>query len=201
MNQQHTTAEQSVSKTKAEVIKEAQRIEEASTYSSKGHFKAADFWSIFHLVIGCLVVILAAAASTSFMKEAVGLAKGLSVVTAVLSAMMTFLNPNERSSSHLDAGNNYDSLLNRVRIFRTIECWGSFSEQELTDKLKNLSGEKDKLNENSPQVPSWAYYLAKRGILAGEGHYEVDKSKAGRVGSESTEGNSKLAAGVDKPEE
>lgn len=201
MNHQHTTAEQAVSKTKAEVIKEAQRIEEASTYSSKGHFKAANFWSIFHLVIGCLVVVLAAAASTSFMKEAVGLAKGLSVVTAVLSAMMTFLNPNERSSSHLDAGNSYDSLLNRVRIFRTIECWGSFSEQELTDKLKNLSGEKDKLNESSPQVPSWAYFLAKRGILAGESGYEVDKSKMGISGTQSVPDASKPAAGVDKPAE
>ncbi len=201
MNHQHATAEQSVSKTKAEVIREAQRIEEASTYSSKGHFKAADFWSIFHLVIGCLVVVLAAAASTSFMKEAVGLAKGLSVITAILSAMMTFLNPNERSSSHLDAGNNYDSLLNRVRIFRTIECWGSVSEQELTDKLKNLSGEKDSLNESSPQVPSWAYYLAKRGILAGEGCYEIDKSKEGRIGADPKANDLKMTDGADRPEE
>lgn len=43
-NTQTTTAEKTVSKTKDEIIKEAQRIEESALYSAKGHFVAANFW-------------------------------------------------------------------------------------------------------------------------------------------------------------
>ena len=48
-NQQPTTAEKVVSKTKEEIIKEAKRIEEALLYSSKGHFS---FWGSALQVFG-----------------------------------------------------------------------------------------------------------------------------------------------------
>ncbi|MDO9529085.1 MAG: SLATT domain-containing protein [Syntrophales bacterium] len=178
MKNQITTAEQPVSKAKLEIMKESQRIEESALYSAKGHFTAAHVWSNFHLIIGVPIVILAAIAGCSFVNDNSLIAGILSLIVAVLSAIMTFLNPNERSSSHLNAGNSYDTLQNETRIFRTIDCWREDSEQILTERLKNFSSQKGKLNQGSPQIPWWAYQIAKRGVNAGEGSFEVDKDES-----------------------
>lgn len=94
---------------------------------------------------------------------------------AALSGVMTFLNPNEKSSSHMNAGNNYDSLMNKVRMFWSIDCWRDESEQVLTERLKYFSEQKDKLNQSCPQIPRWAYNIGKKGITSGEADYAVDK--------------------------
>jgi hypothetical protein len=180
MNNQIKTAEQIVSRAKEEILKEANRIEEACLHSAKGNFITASFWSGFHHILGTLTVVLAAAAGTSFFSNGEGhniLAGIISLITAGLSAILTFLNPNERATNHLNAGNNYDSLQNKARIFRTIDCWREESEQVLSEKLKYLSEEKNRINHNSPQVAWLAYLIAKRGIKKGEGSYDVDKEK------------------------
>jgi len=170
------TSETSVSKTKQEIIKEAKRIEESTLFSSKGHFVAARIWTNFHFIVGIPIVTLAAvAASLSKLNEYQAAAGILSIVVAALSAVQTFLNPNDRSSRHLNAGNNYDALQNKVRVFWTIECWQDNSDKALTEKVKEFSNQKEKINHSSPQVPYWAYKIAKSGILAGEASYQVDK--------------------------
>jgi hypothetical protein len=179
MTEKASTDERVVSQTKEEIIKEAQRIEEATLFSAKEHFAAAHFWSAFHLWIGLPTTILAAAAAASaFLKSDKNVLAGMiSVLVAVLSAVATFLNPNTRAAAHLKAGNRYDALHNKTRIFRTIECWGSDSDLVLTKTVKGLSEEKNKLNAESPQPPRWTYMKAKKGIEAGEADYVVDKNK------------------------
>jgi hypothetical protein len=177
MANQSTTAEVSVSKAKDEIIKEAQRIEEALLFSSKKHFDSAQYWSIFHMFLGLPTVVLSAVAGAEafkqFDKQHV-LAGYLSISVAVLSAIMTFLNPNERASKHSSVGNDYDSLMNKVRIFWSIDCWREESEQVLTKELKYFSEQKDKLNKSAPQ-PLWFTYLtARQGIESGQGKYAVD---------------------------
>lgn len=198
MKTQITTAEQPVSKAKLEIIKESQRIEESALYSAKGHFAAAHAWANFHLMIGIPIVILAAVAGCTFINNNSLIAGILSLIVAVLSAVMTFLNPNERSSSHLNAGNSYDALQNETRIFRTIDCWREDSEQILTERLKNFSNQKGKLNQGSPQIPWWAYQIAKRGIAAGEGNFEVDKEESSMKIADQIPSREKLE-NLDKP--
>lgn len=176
-NQQLATAEKPVSKTKEEIIKESKRIEESLLYSSKGHFTAAHFWTNFHLWIGVPVVLLSAVAGASALSQFDPthiIAGIISIIVVALSGVMTFLNPNERASNHLNAGNNYDSLMNKVRIFWSIDCWRDESEQVLTERLKYFSEQKDKLNQSCPQIPRWAYHTARRSIKDGEGDYTVD---------------------------
>lgn len=176
--QQPATAERVVSKTKEEIIKEAQRIEEALLYSSKGHFSASHFWGTFHLRVGIPMVLISAVAGASALSQFDQnhvISGSLSIFVAALSGVVTFLNPNEKVSAHLNAGNNYDSLMNKVRMFWSIDCWRDESEQVLTEKLKYFSEQKDKLNQTCPQIPRWAYDLAKKGIKDGEGDYTVDK--------------------------
>lgn len=179
MVDQPGTLEQKPSRTKDEVIREAKRIEESLLHSSKGHFEASRCWGNFHLWIGIPIVILSTIAGASFLGKLDGgnvLAGILSLIVAVLSALLTFLNPNERVSSHLNAGNAYDALMNQVRMFYSIDCWGEDSDASLTEKLKSLSAQKDELNAKSPQIPKFAYERAKKGIEDGQAKFAVDEA-------------------------
>jgi len=176
--QQITTAEKPVSKTVDEIIKESKRIEESLLYSSKGHFATSHFWNNFHLWVGVPMVVLSAIASASAFSQFDPkhfFAGIISIIVVALSGVMTFLNPNEKSALHLNAGNNYDSLMNKIRMFWSIDCWRDESEQVLTEKLKYFSEQKDKLNQSCPQIPHWAFRIARNGINDGEGDYMIDK--------------------------
>ncbi len=178
MDKEVTTAERPVSRPKEEVIREAKRIEESLLYSSKGHFAASHFWSKFHLWVGVPMVILSGVAGASALSkfDSGGTIAGvLSIVVVTLSSVMTFLNPNEKANAHLSAGNQYDALMNKVRMFWSIECWKNESDDVLAEKLAHLSDQKDKLNQGSPQIPQLAYNRAKKGIQGGEAEYRVDK--------------------------
>jgi hypothetical protein len=134
-------------------------------------------WSGFHLFIGIPVVAVSAVAgATAFARFDVShvIAGVLSLLVAGLSSVLTFLNPNAKAAAHQIAGNKYDSLMNKARIFWSIDCWQTESEEVLTEKLKYLSALKDNLNQSCPQTSRLAYRLAKRGITAGEAKYKVD---------------------------
>lgn len=180
-SQQLATAETTISKTKSEIIKESKRIEESLLYSAKGHFAAAHFWNNFHLWVGIPMVLLSAIAGASALAQfdPQHIIAGIcSIIVAALSGVITFLNPNEKSNSHVNAGNNYDSLMNKIRMFWSIDCWRDESEQVLTERLKYFSEQKDKLNQSYFQIPRWAYNIGKRGIKSGEADYAVDKEIA-----------------------
>lgn len=175
-----STQETAVSRTLQEVIKEAKRIEERTRLTSKGHFKAAAVWANVHFFIGIPTVVLAAIAS-ALVHSQIGDTKIdvaiMSVAVAALTAIQTFLNPSEREQKHLVAGNNYASLENRVRIFWTIQCWQEAdSDAALTARVLHFSEEDDRLKNSCPQIPGWAYLLAKRAVAKGETTYEVDKA-------------------------
>jgi len=163
---------------KENLIKEARRVEEDSLYSAKGHFVAANFWTNFHLWIGVPTAILAAIAGASALSHFDDhnvLAGILAIIVTALTAVTTFLNPNEKAASHRNAGNKYNSLRNRARIFGEIDSCGEDSDQEITKQLKELAKQRDELNQDSPQIPRWAYKKARKGIEEGEADYRINK--------------------------
>jgi hypothetical protein len=173
------TAELPISKAREEIVKEASRIEEAAVYSYKGHFNSAEMWRWAHYLLGLTTVVLATVAGAkafSAIDTDGTMAGALSILVAVLSAMTTFLNPNKKAADHLSAGNKYEALANRVRILRTIECWGDSSDATLTSKLKGHSDERASLNKASPPIGFIAYRLAKWGISRGEATFAVDSA-------------------------
>lgn len=170
-----TSSERIVSKPKDEIIKEAQRLCENCLTTSKGHFIEARFWQNLHLWIGVPTVILAGIVGTLAFADVRQLAGILSMVVVVLTSITTFLNPKEQANSHLTAGNNYDSLMTKVRIFWSIDCWREDSDNILTERLKTYSEERDRLNRDCPQPFKWTYKKAKKGIEEGEAEYFVDK--------------------------
>lgn len=180
MTEQVTTEEKPVSIALEGIVKEAKRIEENCLYTSRSHFVMAHLWTNFHLWIGVPTIILAAIAGAIAFAQFPGhniIAGFLAIIIAILTGITTFLNPKERANIHLTAGNNYDSLLSRVRIFRTIDCWRENPEELLANRLRDFSEQRDRLNRDSPQPLKWAYKKAKKGIEEGEANYRVDKDE------------------------
>lgn len=168
---------------KQQIINEVQRIEQNSNYSARGHFVSAGFWLHLHLWVGSAAAIAAAIAGVSALSQFNHLLAGtLAIIVAAVTGIMTFLNTNEKATSHRNAGNDYTSLRNKARIFRNVDCSAAErSEQELNNRLQELSEQRNALNKNNPQIPGWAYRRGKKGIEAGESDYAVDSDK--RVGS------------------
>jgi hypothetical protein len=166
------------SKKRQEFVNEAQRIEEATMHSSKGHFAAAAIWRGMHISLGVPTTILAtivAASAFSKMNYAHSIGGSISIAVAVLSALTTFLNPPARANAHFTAGNSYGALRDKTRMYRTINCLND-SDEALVKRLQELCDEKNELNQKSPQIPWFGRYCAKRGIAAGEAAYGVDKT-------------------------
>ncbi len=165
---------------KENIIKEAKRVEEDSMYSAKGHFVAANFWTNFHLWIGIPTAILAAIAGASALSQFDNhniIAGILAIIVTALTAVTTFLNPNEKANSHRNAGNKYNSLRNKARIFCEIDCCREDSDQEFAKQLKELAKQRNELNQNNPQIPRWAYKKARKGIEEGETKYKVENEE------------------------
>jgi hypothetical protein len=185
MTERSTDREKEQSPTLEAIVAEAKRIEENCLHTSKSHFVVAHFWSRFHLLVGIPTAVLAAIAGTiAFASFTYGniIAGFLSIIVTILSAVATFLNPKDCSNTHLKAGNDYDSLLTRVRIFRTIQCRTEQSVDILEAKVNDFAAERDRLNHDCPQPPRWAYKKAKKGIDEGEASYEVDKQSVANSG-------------------
>ncbi len=159
------------------IEKEAKRIEEDCLYSAKGHFIAADFWRNFHLRIGASTAILAAISSASALSKFDNhnlVASILAIIVTALVAVTTFLNPNEKANAHLSSGNKYNAIRNKARMLYGIRFYTVESERELALYLEELAGKRDELNENSPQIPRWAYTKARKGIEKGDANYGID---------------------------
>lgn len=157
-----------------EATAEAKRIEEDAFYSSNGHFYAASGWGFAHNSLGVVAAMLAAIAASTASQGEAALTSSISIVAAVSAGLLTFLKPGDQASAHLRAGNSYSALKNRTRIYYAIESQAK-TDLESADRVLELSHERDRLNASSPQLPSWAYWLAKRKIEAGAHVYEVDK--------------------------
>lgn len=153
-------------------IEEAQRIEEDSLYSARGHFEAARAWSHLHLWIGIPTTITAAIAGISALNSYPVLSGVLSLFVAAFSALNTFLNPNARANLHSKAGNSFNSLRNDARIFRNIDCQSS--ENSIPEKLHSLNERRNTLNIESPQIPRFAYLRGRKRIQDGESSYKID---------------------------
>jgi len=158
-----------------QIVDEAKRIEEDSLYSSKGHFYAGQCWSGVGLWLGCITAVLSAVAGTSALSKfdhSTTVAGSLAILVAVVTAIITFTNPNEKATLHKEAGNKYNSLKNDVRIFYEIEA--SINEKEAIRKLKELNGRRNQLNQESVQIPKWAFEKARVGIEDEEAEYQID---------------------------
>ncbi len=155
--------------------KEAERIDEDSIHSAKGHFNTAAIWNRRHYWLGVPATLFGALAGAAFIKDCPEVASLLSLAATILTALVTFLKPTERASEHKTAGDQYLALRNDARLFREIELLAPEDGQPLTDKIKALSQRRNELNQGSPEIPRRAFEQARKGIAEGETSYRADK--------------------------
>jgi len=154
--------------------REAQRIEEDATYSSKGHFNAEDRWLRRNYWLGVPSTLLSVIAGAALIKSHPDLATGFTLFASLLTGLMTFLKPNERAALHRAAAGQYLALKNNVRFFREIELLKITQLDNLQKQLKVLSEIRNDLNLKSPSIPRRAFLDARKGIEEGEALHKTD---------------------------
>jgi hypothetical protein len=125
--------------------------------------------------MGIPATVLGAGAGAAIIKDCPELAALFSLTATILTALMTFMKPNERASIHKTAGDQYLALRNDARIFREIELLEPEETCTHTDKLKALAQRRNELNQGSPEIPRRAFTKARQGIDEGETQYRADK--------------------------
>lgn len=160
------------------IVNEADRIEEDSLYSAKGHWETSRECEWLHLALGIPATIAAAVAGVSVISDGDILAAALAVISAILAGLLTFLDPKGRASNHRDMGNSYKALSNDARIFRQVTCRDDTPHGELKRKLEKLNRRRNMLNAKSPQPSRLAFKRARKGIEDGEASYRADTPPA-----------------------
>jgi len=158
----------------AALRKEAERLEEDSTYSSKGHFNAADTWVRRHYFLGVPATILGAIAGATLIRSQPELATCLTLLASLLTGLMTFLKPNEQASMHRTAAGQFLALRKDLHFFREVELLDTKKLNEMPGKLKALLSSCNELNQKSPSIPRRAFVAARRGIEDGEATNKID---------------------------
>jgi hypothetical protein len=75
--------------------REAERLEEDTLYSSKGHFNAEDTWVRRNYWLGVPATVLGAVAGATLIKSQPEWATAFTLLASLLTGLMTFLKPNE----------------------------------------------------------------------------------------------------------
>jgi len=159
----------------AALHREAERLEEDTLYSSKGHFNAEDTWVRRNYWLGVPATVLGAVAGATLIKSQPEWATAFTLLASLLTGLMTFLKPNERAALHRAAAGQFLALRNEARFFREIELLQLDRLDELPERLKALSAARNELNLKSPSIPRRAFVAARKGIEEGEATHKVDK--------------------------
>jgi fatty acid desaturase len=156
--------------------KECQRTEEDCLHSMKGHFNAGSRWNTVHLWLGIPSAVLAGWAGVEAFQDNASFTAILALLSAALTATITFLNPQKVSENHNSAGREYNRLRNQARRAREIESL-TVTPEIFKQNVDELADKKDALNSMSPNIPRWAYEKAKKDIDEGRAEYKVDMDK------------------------
>jgi hypothetical protein len=158
------------------IIKEAQRIEEDTEHSAKGHLNAAQMWGRVHYFLGIPMTVIAAIAGAQALNDSPVWAAGFALIAAALGGIQTFINAEQKCSAHRESGNRYLSLRNNTRYFREVELL-QMDNKQATKKIKVLSDERNALNESSLAIPRCSWLVAKKDIDAGYSQYRADRQE------------------------
>ena len=145
-------------------------------HSEKALFWLATQWRRLHYWLGIPSCIVSALAGAAIIQEFSGLAAILTTIAAVLTALLTFLQPQNVFKTHHECGVKYGILRNKIDRFKTIDLDGKFDDKEARLVLEAMAAEKAELQSAAPHTGGLAYYFAKRSIKAGQ--HRADKERA-----------------------
>lgn len=160
---------------KENIIKEALRIEEDTNYSARSQFNASDRWKKIHYIVGIPAALMAAISGAAYFSDETICAVFLAFASTALTTLLTFLKPSEKSELHKSAGGQYLKLVVETRNFRNLELAVGMDKESAVDRIKELVGKRDEINQNSLSVGRCDYEKAKKDIETGRTTHEIDK--------------------------
>ena len=160
-----------------ELKAEAERLEWDALYTSKGSFNAAMLWSWTHYSLGSLAVLCGAIASKQFIDTNTTVGAVVAVISAALTAIITFLKPSDKAEPHHEAGVRFASLKRKARMFRNLTVLNGSDSKKLIDELKDIADEYAEIQKESPAIPFLAYQIARWGTRRGEHVYDEEDEK------------------------
>ena len=165
--------------------------------SAVKHGLAAERWGGYHYLLGISATGISAAVGAGIIANNPSLvlvAGVMSLILVIVSAVSTFLNPEEKSSSHYEAGNNFRVLANKAEVLIDIDLvLRQKSCEELAESLKQLTNERDELVKKSPRVPNRFHKLALKDWA------EVTYQEAEEIIQESASGYKEAKETVQEP--
>ena len=101
-------------------------------------------------------------------------------LSALLTMILIFLNPQGKHTSHQNSGNDYLALRNKIRYFADIE-FSKLTIEAKMERLKCFIEKRDLLNKESLPISKEAYKQAQKQIEIKRNHeYKVDKGSSNK---------------------
>jgi hypothetical protein len=139
----------------ATIVHEAKFLEELSRSRAIGHRDNSRYWEKLNYGLGIPAVVAATVAGTSafsdFDQHNV-VAGVLALVSAVLTALTTFLDPSKNARLHQQASTRYGGLCGEFRRFREIDVEHAAAPEKLKNRLEALVKQFNKADEESPTM-------------------------------------------------
>ncbi len=139
-------------------------------YSTKGHYAAAERWRNYYWVLSGITIILSAitTAATTYDWKTTGMIAG--TLTFLVSGINTMLKPGQKQQQHFYAAGQYNQLKDEISAYRLSKLIFQ-SVDDFSNDYEKFIERKSALNQESPQIPTFAYQKAKKGMAAGEAKY------------------------------
>ncbi|TQN42364.1 uncharacterized protein DUF4231 [Blastococcus colisei] len=153
-----------------QVAAELRAMEEDIFWTEKAHFATATTYARLHLWLGIIATVAAAVAAASVIGDAAPAVSGsAAVVSAIASAIVTFLKPQDTEQKYRTAGRRLGALRVKVRQALDLDLHPSQPEQADTWRVlaRTFAEEKATIDSDAPGTSNRAYRLAREKIEAG----------------------------------
>ncbi len=160
--------------------REAKRLIVDCTYSGRSHQTAGRRLATLNTWLGGSSTVVSAALSsaagfTAIFGNQKVLAGALALLAAVLTGLQGYLRFDRHADEHGLKGDRYISLRNDARMFREIDTHLQLTDEERSQRLRDLRQRYNDLNESPPRhIQQNDYERAKQSIAKGESNYEDD---------------------------
>jgi hypothetical protein len=96
----------------------------------------------------------------------------LSLVVTIITGINTFLNLNELASSHRKAALRYQDIWRKCKNWQT-DFYEDSNLEQAKSSAQSYRAELTAINQQSPQIPKWAYKNAFKQRISGSTTYDI----------------------------
>lgn len=158
-----------------QVAAELRRLEKDILWTEKAHFATATTYARLHLWLGIIATVAAAVAAASVIGEAAPAVSGsAAVISAIASAVVAFLKPQDTEQKYLTAGRRLGALRVKVRQALNLDLHPTQPEQPEAWRAlaRTLAEEKATIDADTPGTSNRAFRGARKKIEAGDFDHE-----------------------------